>query len=67
MCLDKATHLHGSTYQAAEAMIFWLFQLNPSLAHSAGALWRKSHVDKVYRDLPSTIKSKLTETWKKQP
>ena len=32
-------------------IVIGLFQLNPGLANTVGALRRKPHVEKIYRDL----------------
>ena len=42
---------HISTNEAAKMIVLGLFQLNPGLANTVGALRRKPHVEKVYRDL----------------
>ena len=34
-------------------IVLGLFQLNPGLANTVGALRRKPHVEKIYRDLAS--------------
>ena len=42
---------HISTNEAAKMIVLGLFQLNPGLANTVGALRRKPHVEKVYGDL----------------